>query len=242
MKTILILITLMAMLQCKTYKMGARSSGQTFALLLDTGSSNLWVIDDSCDTEACDGYIGSIYTRRKFNATASSTFHTENSTITIQYGSGWCYGQLAMDTQEFLDAEDIADIFGYMPFDGIFGLAWPAISVENVTPPMQNLLPTLDKPLFTIWLDRKVISDTGTSWIGGPLYIMYAVVNQTDAQYNWRYGIYTVDCSTMMHQPDMQFTINGVTYNITSEEYILDLELGGGEVGVPSITQKFVPI
>ncbi|VDM64309.1 unnamed protein product [Angiostrongylus costaricensis] len=282
--------------------------GQTFALVLDTGSSNLWLIDDSCDTEACDGYLGSVYTRRKFNATASSTFYTVNGTITIQYGSGWCDGQLAVDTvsfadltieqQEFLDAEDIADIFGYMPFDGIFGLAWPAISVGNVTPPMQNLLPSLDAPLFTVWLDRKlnvsmggsgglitygaidttncdlnvtyvpltsetywqfsidgfsvgsfseintedVISDTGTSWIGGPSYIMDAVVDQTDAQYNWEYGIYTVDCSTMMDQPDLQFTINGVTYNITSEEYILDLELGGGQVSAPSITQNFAPV
>uniref|UniRef100_A0A0K0DEC0 Peptidase A1 domain-containing protein n=1 Tax=Angiostrongylus cantonensis TaxID=6313 RepID=A0A0K0DEC0_ANGCA len=270
--------------------------GQTFALALDTGSSNLWVIDADCDTGACDGYLGSVYTRRKFNTTASSTFYAENATISIQYGSGWCDGQLAVDTvsfagehaQEFLDAEDIADIFGYMPFDGIIGLAWPAISVGNVTPPMQNLLPTLDEPLFTVWLDRKlnvsmggsgglvtygaidttncdlnvnyvnltsetfwqfsidgfsvggfseentedVISDTGTSWIGGPSYIMDAVVDQTGAQYSWEYGIYTVNCSTMMTQPDLQFTINGLTYNITSEEYILDLELGDGQCAV----------
>ncbi|KAJ1365927.1 Inositol hexakisphosphate and diphosphoinositol-pentakisphosphate kinase [Parelaphostrongylus tenuis] len=77
--------------------------GQTFALVLDTGSSNLWVIDSNCNSEACDGYLGSVYTRRKFNTTASSTFSAENRTIGILYGSGACYGHLAMDTVSFAE-------------------------------------------------------------------------------------------------------------------------------------------
>ncbi|KAJ1374055.1 Inositol hexakisphosphate and diphosphoinositol-pentakisphosphate kinase [Parelaphostrongylus tenuis] len=72
---------------------------------------------------------------------------------------------------------------------------------------------------------ENVISDTGTSWIGAPSYIVNAVVNQTGAQLNYEYGFYTVLCSTMLTQPDLEFSINGVKYNVISEEYIIDLGL-----------------
>ncbi|KAJ1374054.1 Inositol hexakisphosphate and diphosphoinositol-pentakisphosphate kinase [Parelaphostrongylus tenuis] len=75
--------------------------GQSFAVVLDTGSSNLWVIDTHCETEACKGPPGSFFTRHKFNTTASSTFSMGNNTITLEYGSGWCFGMLAMDTVSF---------------------------------------------------------------------------------------------------------------------------------------------
>ncbi|KAJ1365928.1 Inositol hexakisphosphate and diphosphoinositol-pentakisphosphate kinase [Parelaphostrongylus tenuis] len=76
---------------------------------------------------------------------------------------------------------------------------------------------------------EDVISDTGTSFIGAPSCVMEAVVRRTNAQYDYENQLYVVDCSTMKTQPDAEFTINGVKYNITSEEYILDLELGNGK-------------
>lgn len=39
---------------------------------------------------------------------------------------------------------------------GILGLGWPDLAVDDVTPPMQNLLSQLDQPIFTVWLDRHV--------------------------------------------------------------------------------------
>uniref|UniRef100_A0A914DY46 Peptidase A1 domain-containing protein n=1 Tax=Acrobeloides nanus TaxID=290746 RepID=A0A914DY46_9BILA len=38
---------------------------------------------------------------------------------------------------------------------GYLGLAWPSVSPNNYTPPIQNLLSQFDKPVFSIWLDRK---------------------------------------------------------------------------------------
>ncbi|KAJ1357689.1 Inositol hexakisphosphate and diphosphoinositol-pentakisphosphate kinase [Parelaphostrongylus tenuis] len=219
MKTLLVLVTIVAMIHGKMYKMEARSSGsliarliktnlyhkylenlnfrrfqvhkkgsqpimdyydtvytvnatvgtpgQSVALCLDTGSSNLWVIDASCTTDACDGVPGDIHTRRKFNTTASSTFSKETSvTYGITCGDGLCRGKLAKDTvsfadltikqQQFLDADDVDGSIGDMPFDGVLGLAWSVLAIENVTTPMQNLLPTLDAPIFTVWFDRKM--------------------------------------------------------------------------------------
>lgn len=57
-------------------------------------------------------------------------------------------------SQAFGLAGSIMESFGYMPFDGVLGLAWPSVSEYGVTPPILNMLPQLDQPLFTIWLDR----------------------------------------------------------------------------------------
>ncbi|RCN23747.1 eukaryotic aspartyl protease, partial [Ancylostoma caninum] len=150
--------------------------GQPLLLVMDTGSSNLWAIDNNCDLDACDGSPLSGYTRHKFNTNDSSTFHAEKEDFAIQYGSGFCSGYLATDTisfaginiskLEFGVATYLDDIFGYVPMDGIFGLGWPAIAVDNVTTPIQRILSELDKPIFTVWLDRKVnISEGGDAGV-----------------------------------------------------------------------------
>ncbi|KHJ84145.1 eukaryotic aspartyl protease [Oesophagostomum dentatum] len=192
---------------------------------------------------------------------------------------------LTIAKQEFGVATHLAEVFGYQPVDGILGLGWPALAVDKVTPPMQNLLSTLDQPLFTVWMDRKltisnggnaglitygaidtkncqsqvnyvplsaetywqfpiqgftigsfsettkqqVISDTGTSWIGAPSTVVNGVVKQTGAKYDATNELYTVACTTQKTQPDLVFTINGVTYNVPSVEYVLDLGLGNGK-------------
>ncbi|KAJ1357687.1 Inositol hexakisphosphate and diphosphoinositol-pentakisphosphate kinase [Parelaphostrongylus tenuis] len=79
-----------------------------------------------------------------------------------------------------------------------------------------------------ICLVLPAASCTGSSFIGAPNYIVDSVMNQTDASYSPEDGIYTVACSTMMTQPNLEFSILGVEYYIPSKEYIIDLELGDG--------------
>ena len=59
-----------------------------------------------------------------------------------------------MQKQKFGLSTTIADVFGYQPVDGIMGLGWPDLAVDGVTPPVQNILNSLDKPIFTVWMDR----------------------------------------------------------------------------------------
>jgi hypothetical protein len=145
-----------------TIQMG--TPAQNFAVILDTGSSNLWVPDQTCTVSACR-------TKAKYHKEASSTYVANGQTWSIRYGTGSASGILGQDklclgdanlcfmTQVFGMANIIAPFFANQPIDGILGLGWPAISVDHVVPPMQNLLPTLDMPLFTVYLARVGAQD-----------------------------------------------------------------------------------
>lgn len=133
-------------------------------IVLDTGSSNLWVIDAACKSQACKGYPDSGYTKNQYDSSKSSTWVKDGQRFSIQYGSGSCSGYLGDDTcsfggltikdQKFGVSQTIAEVFGYQPVDGILGLGWPSLAVDKVVPPMQNLLDQLDQPIFTVWMDR----------------------------------------------------------------------------------------
>ncbi|GMS92694.1 hypothetical protein PENTCL1PPCAC_14869, partial [Pristionchus entomophagus] len=137
---------------------------QPFTVVMDTGSSNLWVIDVECDTLYCRGTKGSGYTKQRFNTTASSTYTSTTDKFKIRYGSGDCDGTIGYDAismaglkynQQGLGlASSIASVFGDQPIDGILGLGWPALAVNDVMPPMQNVLNQLDKPIFTVFMSR----------------------------------------------------------------------------------------
>ncbi|KAK0411843.1 hypothetical protein QR680_005874 [Steinernema hermaphroditum] len=143
---------------------------QPFTIVLDTGSSNLWVINSKCTSEACRG-CDDCYRKQFFDESKSKTFKLDGTHFSIQYGSGSCEGKLGVDTlsfggltyatQKFGISDSIADVFCYQPVDGILGLGWPALAEDNVVPPMQNVLPQLDQPLFTVWMDRHVKQSEG---------------------------------------------------------------------------------
>ncbi|KAJ1374065.1 Inositol hexakisphosphate and diphosphoinositol-pentakisphosphate kinase [Parelaphostrongylus tenuis] len=60
-----------------------------------------------------------------------------------------------IENQEFIHVTEAGDAFFYMPIDGILGLGLPANIIGRVTTPIQNILPRLDAPLFTFWMDKK---------------------------------------------------------------------------------------
>ncbi|MQL20644.1 hypothetical protein EI008_27125, partial [Escherichia coli] len=66
---------------------------QPFLVVLDTGSSNLWVPGPSCD--------GSCKGKREYQSTKSSTFKANGKPCQIQYGTGNAYGYWAEDTVAF---------------------------------------------------------------------------------------------------------------------------------------------
>lgn len=64
---------------------------QTFTMVPDTGSSNLWVYSHNCLAIPC-------LTHPTFNHEKSSTFRNDGKPFDITYGSGGIKGTLAYDT------------------------------------------------------------------------------------------------------------------------------------------------
>ncbi|VDD88568.1 unnamed protein product [Enterobius vermicularis] len=259
---------------------------QTFTVVPDTGSSNLWVISSECKTEACKGYPESgfrkhLYDKRHLIHTVfkSSTYKEDGRRFSIQYGSGSCNGYLADDVLQFAGLKvqkqkfglstTIADVFGYQPVDGIMGLGFDSLHTQV---PVHSAFRKrklseggnggvityggLDpkhcsgEPVYvklsskTYWQfpingfkigtysstkRYQVISDTGTSWIGGPGSAISAIATQAGGSYDWFNQLYQVPCSKMDTDLPLVFIIDGKEYSIPSFEYILDLELGGGK-------------
>jgi hypothetical protein len=140
------------------------SPAQYFNVQLDTGSSNLWVISVECQSSDCLGVQIPDYQRNLFNKSASNIYQENGQSLELQYGSGYVSGYLGVDTFQFAGFTDQSQTFGLATYvdptfgqeqlDGIFGLGWPQLSEDNVTPPLQQILSQLDKPVFTVWLDR----------------------------------------------------------------------------------------
>ncbi|NWJ11067.1 PEPC protein, partial [Crypturellus undulatus] len=146
---------------------------QSFLVLFDTGSSNLWVPSVYCQSEACSDHT-------MFNPSDSSTYSTQDQYFSIQYGSGSLTGIFGYDTvtiqslsitnQEFgLSETEPGTSFLYSEFDGILGLAYPSLAAGGASTVMQGLLQEnlLDEPVFSFYLSGEEGSQGGQLLLGG---------------------------------------------------------------------------
>lgn len=148
--------------------------GQTFKVILDTGSSNLWVPSSDCSSLAC-------YLHSKYDHDSSSTYKANGSEFAIRYGSGSLEGYVSQDTlqlgdliipkQDFAEATNEPGLaFAFGKFDGILGLAYDTISVNKIVPPVYKAIEQglLDKKQFAFYLgDANKDEDGGVATFGG---------------------------------------------------------------------------
>jgi hypothetical protein len=308
--------------------------GQPFAIILDTGSSNLWIPDVTCgggggsctdpncnqqgiicdllcDVQSCCSGSKSAFSRafkkrgnkvactgkHLFNSSQSSTYQQNGQSWEIEYGSGSASGFLGVDTVSFGaagtqqlvvpkttfgQATDIADVFAQDPaIDGILGLAFTSLAVDNVIPPFINAVnqQLVDLPIFTVYLEERgdidntpggvftyggldtmncgsviayqplssatyfqfriqsigvgsfssnagwdVISDTGTSFIGGPQDVIDSIGQAVGAQYDDQEGAYFIDCNA--NPGPVTITIGGKQYQLPTKNTITDAGQG----------------
>ncbi|KAI0304122.1 endopeptidase [Russula brevipes] len=145
---------------------------QNFKVILDTGSSNLWVPSTKCTSIAC-------FLHSKFDSSASSTYKKNGSHFEIQYGSGSMEGFVSGDNlrigdltiKDQLFAEALKEpglTFAFGKFDGILGLAYDTISVNHVPPPFYEMINQglIDKPVFSFRLGSSE-DDGGEVVFGG---------------------------------------------------------------------------
>ncbi|XP_032898812.1 pepsin A-like [Amblyraja radiata] len=134
---------------------------QSFTVIFDTGSSNLWVPSGYCSSPPCRNH-------RRFDPSTSSTFQMSQKYVSIQYGTGSMTGVLGYDTvrvsgidithQEFgLSTTEPGTFLYYAKFDGILGLAYPSIASSGATTVFDNMMAQrlVDEPLFAFYLTRE---------------------------------------------------------------------------------------
>ncbi|KAJ4851062.1 hypothetical protein Tsubulata_049526 [Turnera subulata] len=157
-------------------EVGIGSPPQTFTVVFDTGSSDLWVPSSKCLLSV------TCYFRSKFRARLSSTYTKIGIPCKIRYGSGSVSGFLSQDhvkvgdgivrDQEFVEVtkEGPLALLG-MQFDGILGLGFQDLAVGRTTPVWYNMVKQghVSQQIFSLWLNRDPTSGMGGEIVFGGL-------------------------------------------------------------------------
>ena len=130
-----------------------------FAVIFDTGSSNLWVPASSCNKGGCVG-------KHKYSLSSSSTSKDLNQKGVIPYGTGYVVfdsvtdvvnvGGALIQNQEFGQATTMGKFFENFPIDGILGMGFQEIAVNNIVTPFQNMVSQklIPAPVFMMYLSN----------------------------------------------------------------------------------------
>ncbi|KAJ3312553.1 Vacuolar protease A [Boothiomyces sp. JEL0838] len=140
---------------------------QTFKVVFDTGSSNLWVPSTRCSDIAC-------WLHSRYDAAKSSTHVNNGTKFAIQYGTGALEGVISQDTLTVGDLEveeqgfaestkEPGLTFAVGRFDGILGLGYDTIAVTGAVPPFYKMVQQqlLDEPLFGVYMGDANKGDEG---------------------------------------------------------------------------------
>lgn len=129
-------------------------------MMVDTGSSDTWVMGSDCKTIACN-------THSAFGSSNSDTLQITKTPFHIEYGTGNATGVIVRDTVKlaglevslsFGSASTTSDQFNNYPVDGILGLGRPKGKVMDVQTFLEAVAEKklLSANLFGVNLDRQV--------------------------------------------------------------------------------------
>ncbi|KAG9223824.1 hypothetical protein CCMSSC00406_0007686 [Pleurotus cornucopiae] len=150
-----------------------------FNVILDTGSSDLWLADNDCITGCTDVPT--------LDTSSSSTFVNQSESFSIQYGSGRAQGSLGQDVVQMAGFSVPNQVFGVCdrvsanllnsPVSGLLGLGWESIASSKAKPFWQTLVSNgaWDQPVMAFQLTR-FINDTSADVLApGGTFTMGAV-------------------------------------------------------------------
>ncbi|WWC91004.1 uncharacterized protein L201_005943 [Kwoniella dendrophila CBS 6074] len=212
---------------------------QDFLLIMDTGSSDLWVAGSTCQSSSCTGVSS-------FNSGSSSSYNSNNAAFNISYGSGDADGYLATDTVSLAGFTVTGQTFAVVtsttarlisaPLSGLMGLAWKSIASSKATPFWQALAASgsWNNPEMSFYLARyrgdnyasSVESQGGEMVLGG--------TNQTKYTGNINYIDIDQDDLDYWRIPAQGVTVQGSQINIGSTSPQAAIDTGTTLIGVPT--------
>jgi hypothetical protein len=158
--------------------LGVGDPPQVLSVVLDTGSSNLWVYSARCNASAC-------VRRRQYDAARSRAHRrlgaaADGERFFIRYGSGGVAGRLGVDAlrvgalslpeQAFGEVETVdGAAFAHGSYDGIVGLAFPALAVPGTTPLLDSLAAAglVRRRMFAFYFSRGGGAEGSRFMLGG---------------------------------------------------------------------------
>lgn len=137
---------------------------QSFEVIFDTGSSNLWVPKVGC-THCGLPFISH---KSKYDDSKSSTYEADGADFDIMYGSGSVSGffskddvtlgdDIVLNNVEFAEVSDAGGLgmaYSIGKFDGILGMGFTSISVGGVPTIFEEAIKQnkVDQPIFAFYL------------------------------------------------------------------------------------------
>ncbi|CAG8617860.1 8209_t:CDS:1 [Acaulospora morrowiae] len=146
--------------------------GQTFQVIFDTGSSDLWVPSTNCTSPACTAHTPFVESKSKTFVDLETTTGITYGTGQVNVTSGQDHVQIAGLTacgQTFGRAFFESDDFLQTEFDGIFGMAFDNLSAQKASTPFSTMVQQkkLANSFFGFHLSRALdAGDVGTLTLG----------------------------------------------------------------------------
>ncbi|XP_038205951.1 renin [Arvicola amphibius] len=217
-------------------EIGIGTPPQTFKVIFDTGSANLWVPSTKCSPlfTACE--IHSLY-----DSSESSSYMENGTEFTIHYGSGKVKGFLSQDivtvggilvTQTFGEVTELPLIpFMLAKFDGVLGMGFPAQAVGGVTPVFDHILSqrVLKEEVFSVYYSRD------SHLLGGEV-----VLGGSDPQHYQGNFHYVSVSKTGSWQITMKGVSVGSATLLCEEGCVAVVDTGASYISGPTISMRLI--
>nr|XP_009670611.1 PREDICTED: renin [Struthio camelus australis] len=234
---------------------------QTFKVVFDTGSANLWV-----PSHKCSPLYSACVSHSRYDSSKSRTYIANGTGFAIRYGTGSVKGFLSQDIvmvsdipiiQVFAEATALpAFPFIFARFDGVLGMGYPSQAIDGITPVFDRILSQqiLKEDVFSVYYSRvsvgaetlfckegcSVAIDTGASYITGPAGPVSVLMKAIGAV-EMAEGEFVVDCDRVPQLPNVSFHLGGKAYGLSGSAYVLRQSQYGEDVCVMAFSGLDIP-
>lgn len=217
---------------------------QEFNVIMDTGSADLWVMADQC--QSCQG-------QTKFDTMASSTLKVSDATFQVSYGSGNVTGVDATDTVSCAGFTVEGQIFGLAeeskstglgstsnqlieaPLSGLMGLGFKAIANTKAKPWWQKLAEsTWQDKQFGVFLKRYRGDPSAQSYEPDGGEIVFGGLNRSMFKGEINYINIPTENEDYWRIPIDTVTVGGKSIGYRSRSANAAIDTGTTLIGAPS--------